>query len=189
MNEQKPKTRDTSYNYLMLSEFFNIVSELKKTPRRGWKEKAGIEKPESVADHSYGVALMAMVFSDLRNLDTGKVLMMALLHDLAESITGDFIPGEISKENKRTVEAQAMSEILSKLPPDLASKYSSVWEEYLEGTSKESVLVHEIDKLEMAVQAAKYFGEGFSKEKLQEFVESSRKEIKTKELRAVLDTI
>lgn len=76
-----------------------------------------------------------------------------------------------------------------KLPPDLTTKYSSLWDEYLEGTSKESVLVHEIDKLEMAVQAAKYFGEGVSKEKLWEFIESSRIEIKSKELLAVLDAI
>ena len=173
----------------MLSKFFNIASELKKTPRRGWKEKVGIQNPESVADHAYGVALMAMVFSDIGHMDAGKIMKMALLHDLAESITGDFMPNEISKENKRIVETQAMSEILSNLPPELATKYSSLWDEYLEGTSKESALVHEIDKLEMAVQAAKYFGEGFSKEKLLEFIESSRKEIKSKELLAVLDAI
>ncbi len=54
---------------------------------------------------------------------------------------------------------------------------------------KKSVLLHEIDRLEMAIQAAKYSGEGFSKEKLQEFVESARHEIKSKELIEVLDEI
>lgn len=101
----------------MLSEFFNIVSELKKTPRRGWKEKAGVQNPESVADHAYGVALMAMVFSDIGHMDAERVMKMALLHDLAESITGDFMPNEISKESKRIVEKQAMSEILSEASP------------------------------------------------------------------------
>jgi len=35
----------------MLFDFFYIASELKKTPRKGWKEKIGIVHPESVADH------------------------------------------------------------------------------------------------------------------------------------------
>ncbi|MGB6462811.1 MAG: HD domain-containing protein [Nitrosotalea sp.] len=174
----------------MLFDFFYIVSELKKVPRKGWKEKVGIKHPESVADHSYGTAIMAMIFSDnAGNLDTERIVKMALLHDLAESITGDFIPGEIQKENKKTAENQAMEEILSKLPPNLLDKYHSLWNEYVDCTSKESILLHEIDRLEMAIQAAKYYGEGFPKEKLQEFVESARREIKSKELIEILDEI
>ncbi|MDE1762731.1 MAG: HD domain-containing protein [Thaumarchaeota archaeon] len=173
----------------MLSEFFYIVSELKKIQRKGWKEKAGVLHPESVADHSYGVATMAMIFSDSASMNTEKILKMALLHDLAESITGDFIPGEISKENKKTIENQVMGEILSKLPPSLASKYDSIWKEYAACTSQESVLLHEIDKLEMAIQATRYSSEGFSKENLQEFTDAARKEIRSKELLAVLDTL
>ena len=174
----------------MLFDFFYIVSELKKVQRKGWHNKVGITHPESVADHSYGAAIMAMIFSDNGgNLDTERIIKMALLHDLAESITGDFIPGEIQKENKKIAENQAMDEILSKLPPTLLHKYRSIWNEYVDCTSKESVLLHEIDRLEMAVQAAKYFGEGFQKDKLQEFIESARREIKSKELLEVLDEI
>ncbi len=174
---------------MTLSEFFNIVSELKKTQRKGWKEKVGIERPESVADHSYGVSVMAMVYSDMENLDTTKMLRMALLHDLAEAVTGDFIPGEISRENKKVVESQAMEEILSKLPARLAETYSILWKDYLECGSPEAALLHEVDKLEMAVQAAKYLGEGYQKERLEEFLESSRREIKSKDLLALLDTL
>src|SRR5579863_4506443 len=101
---------------LVLFDFFYLVSELKKVPRKGWISKVGIERPESVADHSYGTAMMAMVLSDSHTLDTEKILKMALLHDLAESITGDFMPDEISKENKKIAENDAMKEIFSKLP-------------------------------------------------------------------------
>ncbi|MDE1726808.1 MAG: HD domain-containing protein [Thaumarchaeota archaeon] len=173
----------------MLFDFFYAILELKKVARKGWKEKVGMLNPESVADHSYGVAIMAMIFSDKMNLNTERMVKMALLHDLAESITGDFIPGEITKENKIIVENQAMEEILSKLPSHLANAYSSLWKEYLDGISRESILIHEIDRLEMAIQAAKYFGEGCTKEKLQEFVESARSEIRSKELIEVLDSI
>jgi putative hydrolase of HD superfamily len=173
----------------MLFDFFYLVSELKKVPRSGWKNKVGIEHPESVADHSYGTAIMAMVFSDMHNLDTQRILKMALLHDLAESITGDFMPEEISKENKVSAENDAMKEILGKLPDDIAFKYQNIWEEYVQANTKESVLLHELDKLEMAIQAAKYSSEGFSNEKLGLFVDSAKKDIKSKELLDILDTL
>jgi putative hydrolase of HD superfamily len=173
----------------MLFEFFYVISELKKVSRKGWKEKVGIDKPESVADHSYGTAIMSMIFSDIKNYDTEKILKMSLLHDLAESITGDFTPNEITKENKKIIENYAMKDILSKLPPNLEVQYQQIWNEFEEGKTKESILLHDIDSLEMAVQAAKYFSEGHPKEKLQEFIESARKEIKSKELLEILDTI
>src|SRR5579872_108609 len=173
----------------MLFDFFYLASELKKVPRSGWKNKVGIEHPESVADHSYGTAIMAMVFSDMHNLDTERILKMALLHDLAESITGDFMPEEISKESKVSAENDAMKEILGKLPDDIALKYQNIWEEYTLANTKESILLHELDKLEMAIQAAKYSSEGFSNEKLGLFVDSAKKDIKSKELLDILDTL
>src|SRR4029077_4261202 len=99
----------------MLFDFFYIISELKKTPRKGWKDKIGIVHPESVADHSFSAAVMAMIFSDLQKLDTEKMLKMALLHDVSESITGDLTPEEVSKDNKKEIENQTMNEILSRL--------------------------------------------------------------------------
>jgi putative hydrolase of HD superfamily len=173
----------------MLFDFFYIVSELKKIPRKGWKEKIGITHSESVADHSFSVAVMAMVFSDLKKLDTQKMLKMALLHDLSESITGDFTPEEISKKNKKEIENQTMNEILSRLPLEISNQYASIWNEFQQGTSKESVLMHEIDRLEMAMQALKYNAEGYPKKKLALFFESARKDIKSKEILEILDEI
>ena len=173
----------------MLLDFFNIVADLKKIPRKGWKEKVGLRTPESVADHSYNTAVMAMVLSDLKEFDTEKILRMALLHDMAESITGDFTPEEISKNDKRKLENHAMLEILSKLPTKLARNYTKIWNEYQDENSKESILVHEIDRLEMALQASKYHSEGYPKEKLEMFFSTAKKEIKSKEVLAVLDKI
>ena len=173
----------------MLFDFFYLASELKRIPRSGWKSKVGIEHPESVADHSYGTAIMAMVLSDIHNLDTGKILRMALLHDLAESIIGDFMPEEISKENKKAAEDDAMKEILAKLPENIAYQYDNIWHEYMQASTKESVLLHEIDKFEMAIQAVKYSSEGFSNERLGIFVESAKKEIKSKELMDILNAL
>ncbi len=113
------------------------------------------------------------VFSYDDKIESG--LTTALLHDLAESITGDFMPDEISKENKRLAENEAMKEILAKLPENIAIKYQNIWNEYTLANTKESVLLHDVDKLEMAIQAVKYSSEGFSNEKLGMFIDSAKK--------------
>ena len=71
------------------STIFDIILHLKTIPRSGWQKKLGIKRPESVADHAFGVAAIAMILSDSKRLDSAKVLKMAILHDLAESLTGD----------------------------------------------------------------------------------------------------
>lgn len=173
----------------MLFDFFNIVSELKKIPRKGWKEKLGLQNPESVADHSYITAIMAMTISDLKGLDTQKTLKMSLLHDLAESITGDLTPDEISKESKNELENQTMNDIFSKLPKNLANDYSKIWNEYQDGKSNEAILVHDADRLEMALQARKYRLEGLPEDKLETFFSSARKDIKSNDILEILDQI
>lgn len=172
----------------MLGDFFYISSELKKIPRKGWMVKVGVERPESVADHSYSVALMTMVLSEKHGLNTERMMKMALIHDLAESVTGDFMRGEISKEEKLEFENNAMREILSNLPPAVENEYLSIWEEYVKDTTVESSMLHDIDRLEMAIQAIKYSHEGFQKEKLHEFIESARNEIRSEELLKILDS-
>nr|AIE94661.1 metal dependent phosphohydrolase [uncultured marine thaumarchaeote AD1000_49_H01] len=81
----------------MIEEFFQKVLELKNVPRQGWKEKLEIVNPESVAEHSYSTAIISMILSDLEGLNSEKIIKMALLHDLTESIIGDIIPGSITK--------------------------------------------------------------------------------------------
>ena len=64
-------------------EFLRAVGGLKGLTRRGWLE-AGIKNPESVAEHSYRTAVLAMILADLQGLDAEKAIRMALLHDMAE---------------------------------------------------------------------------------------------------------
>ena len=82
----------------MLLNFFQKVLDLKNIPRQGWKDKLQTDNVESVAEHTYSTAIMSMIYSDLHELDTEKIIKMALLHDLSESIIGDLTPDEISKK-------------------------------------------------------------------------------------------
>ena len=169
----------------MIFEFFKFAANLKKIQRQGWISKTSINNPESVADHTFSMAIIGMVISDLENYDTQKIIKMILLHDLAESKVGDFMPEQIEKQEKKEKEDKAFEEIVNFLPQPVKSEYQKIWNELQENISVESNLVHQIDKLEMALQAKIYQKDGHSQEKLQIFFDSAKKEIthpKLKEL-------
>jgi putative hydrolase of HD superfamily len=173
----------------MITDFFKTAANLKKVDRQGWIDKLSIDNPESVADHSYSMAIMGMVLSDLENHNSEKILKMILLHDLAESEIGDYTPGQISTVKKNELENNAISKILENLPESVKSQYHGIWKEYQENKTPESILVHQIDKLEMGLQAKLYEKEGYSKEKLQSFIESAEQEITNPTLKELFTKI
>ena len=170
----------------MIENFFKKVLELKNVPRQGWKEKLEIDNLESVADHSYSTTVMSMILSDIEGLNTEKIVRMALLHDLAESVIGDITPDSIRKNEKISKENLAMKQILKNLPNKIAELYFEIWNEYQKNSTEEAILLHSIDKLEMAFQAKFYQDKGISKEKLQTFFNTANKEIKNENLRKIL---
>jgi putative hydrolase of HD superfamily len=131
---------------------------LKRTPRTGWVTR-GVVGAESVADHSFGVAFISLVLSEMvsQPLDQAKLLTIALLHDLPESVISDlptpavahFPPGA-----KRKAEMQVLGELLRNLP--CAEHWRSWWQEFEEGTSVEGQLVRDADRLDMLIQAHVY---------------------------------
>ena len=171
--------------FTMIEDFLKTAANLKNISRQGWVDKLSLDNPESVADHTFSMAVIGMIISDLENLDSEKVLKMILLHDLAESKIGDIVPNQMSLEEKQRLENSAFDEIINTLPESITSAYVEIWKEYQESNSSESQIVHQIDKLEMALQAKIYQSQGHSKEKLEPFFESAKSSIthpKLKEL-------
>jgi putative hydrolase of HD superfamily len=162
---------------------------LKNIQRKGWINKLGLKSVESVADHSYVMTVMSMIISDLHGYDSKKIMKMTLLHDLAESQVGDFTPEEISKEQKNEIENTAMEKILEHLPSNLKEEYNEIWNEFQSNSSKESIIVHDIDRLEMAFQAIEYFNAGHSKNNIQSFIDTASNQIKNKEIKKILITL
>lgn len=171
------------------SIIFDIILHLKTIPRSGWQKKLGIKRPESVADHAFGVTAIAMILSDSKGLDSAKVLKMAILHDLAESITGDLTPDDGPKSKKIKLENLAMKKILSSLEPKIQRQYHSVWIEYQKNETSEAKLLHQVDKLEMALQANIYKKSGYSKQKIKPFLDSAKKQITDPEIKKLLRKI
>ncbi len=144
---------------------------LKRLPRTGWL-LAGAPQPESVADHSFGVGVLALFLAEWVNqdpsreglerpLDVGRVVILALLHDLAESALTD-LPKRasqlIGEQAKHRAEQQVMDALLAPLPG--GAGYRALWAEYDAVSSPEARLVKDADKLEMVHQAIQYARQG-----------------------------
>jgi len=172
----------------MIVDFFNTAASLKSIPRQGWMSKLDMANPESVADHSYMTSLMSMVLSDIAELDTMRVVRMSLLHDMAESKTGDLIPEEISKSEKEDLENSTMDGIILDLPETIRDGYREAWNEFQSCATEEAKFVHEVDKLEMALQA-KIYSKDTSPEKIRAFFESAKSSIHDKHLQNILEQI
>src|ERR671918_1725540 len=137
---------------VQLLSFFESVLRLKSVKRAGWVSKAGISNAESVSDHTYSMCAIGMILSDMLGLDTERVMKMIIIHDLAESIIGDYMPGEITRKRKRIDERKAMTSILNQMPVAIRSNYRRIWEEYQANKTQVAKFVHKLDKLEMAMQ-------------------------------------
>lgn len=157
-----------------LSSFFQSILQLKSVKRAGWVSKVKIKDAESVADHSFSMCAMAMLLSDMLELDTQRVMKMVILHDLAESIVGDYMPGDVTLRKKLAQEKKAMKSILYGLPKKTKSEYEKIWVEYLQNRTEVARFVHRIDKLEMALQANYYAKQGYADKLLVPFFESAK---------------
>ncbi|EPF70582.1 HD domain-containing protein [Acinetobacter gyllenbergii] len=109
---------------------------------------------ESTAEHTWRLALLALVFEDeLTYLDFSRVLKMCLVHDLGETIHGD-IPA-IEKQNHPDKNAQERNDLLfltQSLDDPLRSSLLGLWEEYEAGQTQEAIAVKALDKLETILQ-------------------------------------
>ena len=179
----------------MLEEIVDFVQKtglLKKVKRSGWISWVGVERPESVADHSFRSAILAMCIADLKGLNTEKLMRMLLLHDVHEAIIGDydyFAKRKIGRSELKKKELEAIEKMLENLPEKLKQKYLSIWLEFEEQKSLEAKIARQIDQLEMVFQALEYEKEGYSKEKLDVFWENVREKLSDESLKRIFEIL
>lgn len=163
-----------------LFALLNQINHLKQLPRTGWLF-AGVAQVESVADHSFAVTVLALLLTEEINtdwaahgldkpLDSERVIKIALIHDLAESILTDLPKRStdlLGRAVKHAAEARALTHLLSAVPN--AELYHQLWSEYATDATPEARLVRDADKLELVHQALCYERRGQTN--LQEFWE------------------
>ncbi|XP_042501467.1 5'-deoxynucleotidase hdd1 isoform X2 [Macadamia integrifolia] len=136
-------------------DFLTLCHRLKTTKRKGWLNH-GIKGPESIADHMYRMALMALIIGDLPGVNRERCIKIAIVHDIAE--VGDITPSDgVPKKEKSRREQAALDEMCEVLGGGLrAEEIKELWAEYENNASLEANLVKDFDKVEMILQALEY---------------------------------
>ena len=134
------------------------LQRLKRLDRTGWTLRGMPNGTESVAAHSFGVAVTAMMLADqitARGLavDTERVLRMALLHDWAETRVGDMprtATNYFGAEARKVAETQAFTDIVQDAAAN--EQYGSLYRDYEERNSLEARLVKAADIVDLLIQ-------------------------------------
>lgn len=111
-------------------------------------------RPESTAEHTWRLCLMAMIFSDeLADMDLLKILKMCLIHDLGEAIHGDIPAVEQSQHPDKSAQEKAdLLHLTRTLDESQRTAILALWQEYEDASSPEAKAVKALDKLETLLQ-------------------------------------
>ena len=138
-------------------EFLRAAERLKNTTRSGFTSEG---RPESVAEHTWRLCLMAMVLRPaFPDVDFAKLVKICLVHDLGEAIGGDVpAPEQVRRvalgatAGKAADERRDLIELLRPLPEALRDEIAALWDEYEAARSPEARLAKVLDKLETIMQ-------------------------------------
>lgn len=132
-------------------EFLRSAEKLKNTHRSAWTSGG---EPESVAEHTWRLCLMALVLKDaFPGVDFARLVKMCIIHDLGEAIGGD-IPAihQVPGQSKADQERADLLQLLQPLPGGLRDEITALWDEYEAAASPEARLAKALDKLETIMQ-------------------------------------
>lgn len=164
-----------------LADFLFEVGMLKKTPRSGYQFLGS--GSESVADHSFRVAVLGYVLADMAGADMPRTVFMCLFHDLHEARTGDFnyvnqIYNHSDRNNalRHTLEGTGLEE-----------KIFSHWQELEEHETLESKLAQDADQIDfiLNLKEEQDLGNPYA----EKWLESAVERIKTTEGKELTETI
>jgi len=139
--------------------FLFEMGYLKDVTRAGWL-LLGIPQPESVAEHSFRVAMICLILAANDGADTGRTTALGLLHDAHETRIGDVHSVGRAYVTTATPEAVTAHQTAG-MPPLAAKALQDLTGEYEACETPESRLAHDADKIETLLQAMEYAARGY----------------------------
>lgn len=142
-------------------EFYLLCNKLKKLIRTGWLDwNVKAERLESVAEHIYGVQMLALAMNSQYDydVDINKVIKMLAVHELEEICIGDLTLFQISREEKEILGHQAINKVLRGLIDK--DEIRNLIMEFDERKTNEAKFAYQCDKLECDMQSKVYDTEG-----------------------------
>ena len=158
-----------------MKNLLKYTEKLKHLPRTGWL-RYNITQPETVASHSWQMAMLALKLAEtVKNYDMNKVIKLCLCHDIGESVIGDITPSDSRYATKKEMENKAIAQIAAESD---FSALEALFSEYEANQTPEAKLANDLDKLEMYAQALDY-EKKYQDKDLTEFKHSAVKAIQT----------
>lgn len=128
-----------------------------KTVRRANRLVDGSRR-ENTAEHSWHLALYALALAPLaKGVDIGRVIRMALIHDLVEIDVGD-VPLHSAQgqahgaPERRAAEERAARRLFGLLPVDQGRELMALWQEFEAARTPEAVFAKGLDRFQPAFQ-------------------------------------
>ncbi len=143
-----------------IANFLFEVGNLKNVDRSGWW-LLGNKNPESVAEHSFRCTVLGYILAKLEDVDTSKVIMMCLFHDVHEARTNDLHKIAQKYLNLEEAGGKVTREQLKPLKGLVGEEIEEVLGELERKESKESIVATDADILECAMQAREYQVQGY----------------------------
>jgi len=132
-----------------LIEILAVAEKLKCNTRHCYTSSG---RHESVAEHSWRIALMAMLLTEeFPEADMNKVIRMCLIHDLGEAFTGD-IPTFEKNQDHEAAEKAAFDTWVRGLPADAGAEFKALLAEMEALETQEAKIYKALDKLEAVIQ-------------------------------------
>lgn len=132
-----------------LLQILNTAEKLKCSTRHSYTSSG---RHESVAEHSWRIALAAMLMeSEFPGTDINKVIKMCLIHDLGEAFTGD-IPVFLKTGSDEKREDELLAQWVETFPEPERSQWAALYAEMNALETPEAKLYKAIDKLEAVIQ-------------------------------------
>lgn len=132
-----------------LLKFSALAEEMDKISRR--TKLADGSKRQNDAEHSWRIALMALMFKDYfdEEVDATRAAAICVAHDLVEIYAGDtFAYDAAANIGKEEREEAAAQKLFGQLPDDIARKFRALWNEFEEFKTPESRYANCMDRLE-----------------------------------------
>lgn len=165
--------------------FIFELSQLRRQKHSGWT-LAGIENPNSVAEHQLRAAQIGYLLATMENADAEKVATMLLIHDNSETRIGDQNKVTAKYINKKEAEENAFLEQIAGLGELVENKWKTYFEEFENRNTKEGVIAKDADWLETAFQAKEYSDLGYP---TQNWIDNVEKALETESAKKLFATM
>jgi len=138
-----------------LAKYLYEIGQLKRVKRSGWWI-AGVENPESVAEHSFRTAVIAYLLAELEGANAERATFMALFHDVGEARTNDLHRIARRYVDWENVDKKVVEDQSKRLPENIRKGMIALHSEYEEANSLEARIARDADLLECLIQAREY---------------------------------